>query len=200
MKKLSGFSYIALLILALVGSGCASVTGSSNQSVSVQARQQSGVEVRGASCELTNDEGKWFVITPGSIMIHRSNKSLDVECKKDGFSPGATSIESSTKAAMWGNIIIGGVVGAVVDHNTGAAYEYPTQIRVVMASLVAMINPDRTASEQSNTRKGKASVTEAATTQSIEKRLGDLKGLYDGGLIGKEVYLDQQRSILKTDE
>ena len=194
------FSYIALPVLVLVGSGCATVTGSSSQSVTVKARQQSGVEVRGASCELTNDEGKWFVKTPGSTMIHRSNRSLDVECKKDGFSPGVTSIQSSTKPAMWGNILVGGVVGAVVDHSTGAGYKYPTLIQIVMTSLVALTNPERTASEQSSARKDKASVTRTTTIQSIEKRLGDLKGLYDEGLIGKEVYLDQQRSILATEE
>ena len=57
------------LALPFIATGCASVTGSPNQSVSVQTREQAGVQVVGASCELTNDEGKWFVTTPGSVSI-----------------------------------------------------------------------------------------------------------------------------------
>ena len=38
-------------------SGCASVTGSQNQSVSVQARGSNGKEVKEAACDLINKRG-----------------------------------------------------------------------------------------------------------------------------------------------
>ena len=36
---------------------------------------------------------------------------------------------------MWANIIIGGGIGAVIDHNNGAGYEYPSLIKVFMGRL-----------------------------------------------------------------
>ena len=48
---------------------------------------------------------------------------------------GVVSVESGTRAAMFGNIILGGVVGAVIDHSSGAAYEYPEQVHVVMGRM-----------------------------------------------------------------
>jgi hypothetical protein len=124
-----------LLIIAIfVVSGCASVTGTTGQSVSVETRSQA-TQVSGADCELANSKGKWFVTTPGSVSIRRSNDELVVICKKDGFEPGRTAITSDTKGAMFGNIILGGGIGAIVDHNTGAAYEYPTLIQVMLKAM-----------------------------------------------------------------
>ena len=33
---------------------------------------------------------------------------------------------------MFGNIIFGGGVGAIIDHNNGSAYEYPALIKIFM--------------------------------------------------------------------
>jgi len=133
-----------ILLLVLVAaswlSGCASVTGSTTQSVSVYAREPGSGEVQGATCELTNSKGKWFVTTPGSVMIHRSNDDMHVYCNKTGYEPGRASVVSETKAQMFGNILIGGVIGAVIDHNSGSGYEYPGIIHVLMR---AMFMPDR---------------------------------------------------------
>ena len=66
-------------------------------------------------------------------MIHRSNKLLDIDCRKEGYlQESSHSVDSDTKANMWGNIIFGGGVGAIIDHNNGSAYEYPEVIQVPM--------------------------------------------------------------------
>ena len=90
MKKLS--LVVCALALPFIATGCASITGTPNQSVSLQTREQTGVEVIGASCELTNDVGKWYVTTPGSVGIHRSNKDLQVSCTKSGFESGRAAV------------------------------------------------------------------------------------------------------------
>jgi len=33
---------------------------------------------------------------------------------------------------MWGNVLLGGGVGAIVDHNNGSAYDYPGLISIYM--------------------------------------------------------------------
>lgn len=121
--------------LAVLATGCASVTGSSNQSVSLQTRDHDGEEVEDAKCELSNDKGKWFVTTPGSVVIQKSNQDMQILCKKPGHETGRQAVVSETKGSMYGNVILGGGIGALVDHSTGAAYEYPNFIRVVMRPL-----------------------------------------------------------------
>ena len=78
--------------------------------------------------------------TPESVGITRSNDDMQVICKKEGQEPGRAVVVSATKGSMFGNIIFGGGIGAVIDHNTGAAYEYPGFFQVVMGSI-RMVEP-----------------------------------------------------------
>lgn len=84
---------------------------------------------------MVNDEGTWFVVTPGSTVVHRSNKDLQVVCKKTGVDVGSASVVSRTKGNMFGNIILGGGIGAVIDHNNGSAYEYPSLVKIFMGRM-----------------------------------------------------------------
>jgi hypothetical protein len=115
-------------------SGCASIVGGHNQSISIDTRHNDQ-PLSGATCELRNDKGSWYVTTPGSVTVGRSYSDLTVVCEKEGVDKGMTSVKSSTKALAFGNILIGGVIGAGVDIATGAAYDYPTLITVVMAKV-----------------------------------------------------------------
>jgi hypothetical protein len=138
MNKISLLASVSVLTFL---SGCASVTGTTGQSVSVETRQKNGAVLSGASCELTNSKGKWFLNTPGTAAIRRSNDDMIVICNKDGHAPGTAAVVSETKGMMFGNIILGGGIGAIVDHNTGAAYEYPTLIQIMMGSNIKIEPP-----------------------------------------------------------
>lgn len=59
-----------------------------------------------------------------------------VVCQKENHDPGRASVASETKGAMFGNIMLGGGIGALIDHNSGAAYEYPTFFTVQMGRLI----------------------------------------------------------------
>ena len=137
MKTL--ISAICLATLTLT-TGCASITGTTLQNFSIQTVDKDAKEVKGAACELTNSKGKWFLSTPGSTTINRSNDNLTVVCQKDGTEPGRASVVSATKGSMFGNIIFGGGIGAIVDHNNGSAYEYPAFVQVMMG-LFKTIEP-----------------------------------------------------------
>lgn len=131
---------VALLLLSLTG--CASVTGSKLQPVSVQTIHENQ-EISGVGCTLTNDAGKWFVTTPGSVTIQKSTGDLAVECKKDGIA-GRETVVSKSNGAVWGNILIGGGIGYVIDRNTGAGFDYPNSITVAVrkvAEAVGLIAP-----------------------------------------------------------
>ena len=132
--------------VAALACGCASITGDGSlQTVSVQTFSDPDTELEGAKCGISNDEGTWFITTPGTTAVHRSNKDLRVVCKKSESAPGTADVASKTKYQMWGNIIRGGGLGALVDHNNGTAYEYPTLIKIYMGrnnTPAAEVNTD----------------------------------------------------------
>ena len=122
---------LSMAILALTG--CASITGSKLQPISVQTIQDNK-EVSGVGCTLTNDAGKWFVTTPGSVTVQKSTGDMAVDCKKDGLA-GTESMVSKSNGGVWGNILAGGPIGYVVDRNTGAGFDYPNSVTVVLRML-----------------------------------------------------------------
>lgn len=123
----------ALIAAALLSSGCSTLTaGGTAQPVTVLTYTPDGKDLNEVKCELTNDVGSWSVTTPNTPTVSRSNKDLFVTCKKDNFEQGTANVVSRTKGNMFGNIIFGGGIGAIIDHNNGSAYEYPATIKVVM--------------------------------------------------------------------
>src|SRR4030066_330910 len=72
-------------LLGTLFSGCASITGSEMQSVSVQTRTKGGLPVKEASCKLTNDRGIWMVTTPASLMVRKSAADMSISCEKETF-------------------------------------------------------------------------------------------------------------------
>lgn len=128
---------ILAMSLCILSTGCASIVGGSNQSLSVETRSNMQA-VAGASCKLTNDKGQWFVTTPGSVVVHRAYGDLNILCQKDGMQPGVMTVKSNTKGLMAGNILFGGFIGAGVDAATGAAYDYPALITVEMGKTKTM--------------------------------------------------------------
>ena len=120
--------------------GCASIVSGTSQSVTVESRNDAG-PLSGANCKLSNNKGTWYVNTPGSTMVNRSYEDLVVRCEKDPLEPGVANAKSSTKAMAFGNILFGGPIGAGVDIATGAAYDYPPLITVLMGKTIVVGAP-----------------------------------------------------------
>jgi hypothetical protein len=121
------FLAIGAAMLVALTSGCATITTGTNQSLSVETRAK-GTSVAGAACQLSNDKGTWFVTTPGSVTVNRAYGDLAVKCTHDKHPVGTMIVKSSTKGMAFGNILVGGVIGAAVDVSTGSAYDYPSLI------------------------------------------------------------------------
>jgi hypothetical protein len=192
-KKLLS-SVIALSFL----SGCASITGSPNQSISIQTREQGGKEVVGAKCDIINKRGTWFITTPGTTSIHRSNDDIQVTCRKEGLENGIASVVSDTKGSMFGNILFGGGIGAIVDHNNGSAYEYPTFVQVFMGTTTAIGTQKKEQTQQSNPMTGASNITSTQVESSDrEQKLLELKNLHAKGLISDEIYAEKQKVVME---
>jgi hypothetical protein len=150
--------------------GCASIVGGTNQVVSVETRDK-GKQVAGATCQLTNEKGTYFVTTPGTVTIRRAYDDMNVKCEKDEYQPGIAAVKSSTKGMAFGNILFGGFIGAGVDMASGAAYDYPPLITVMMGEAITITPPSPKKEEELGEATPAPAATDtakAATPASIE--------------------------------
>lgn len=121
-------------MLAFAGlTGCASIVSGTNQVVSVETRAPTG-NISGASCKLQNDKGVYYITTPGTVTVHRGYGDMVVTCDKPGLPTTTASFKSSIKGMLGGNLVFGGVgaIGAGVDMASGAAYDYPVLLQIMM--------------------------------------------------------------------
>lgn len=125
---------VCIFACAALASGCASITGSEIQHIAIETMDRNGAPVSGADCNLTNNRGSWKVKSPGQAAVSRSAEDLNVHCRAEDHDPGMARAVSRANAGMFGNIIFGGGIGAIIDHNKGTAYDYPELIRVVFGS------------------------------------------------------------------
>lgn len=159
---------ISLVLLSLLAvTGCASITGSKLQPVSVQTIEDNK-EVAGAGCTLTNDAGKWFITTPGSVTIQKSTGDLSVDCSKDKTDSGHENVVSKANGGAWGNILLGGPIGYVVDRSNGAGFDYPNTITVVLHKIGEAIGLTTSPKATPNTTSD-AAATSKATAATAAK-------------------------------
>lgn len=121
-------NFIFVGLIALLTS-CASIVDGSNQTISVTTSPDNG-----ATCQLQNNNGVYFINqTPGTVQIKQSTSDMVILCQK-GNKSGVAVSSSSTKGMEFGNILAGGIIGAAVDMQTGAAYKYPSLVTVQLKS------------------------------------------------------------------
>ncbi|MGD2119385.1 MAG: hypothetical protein PVG66_13570 [Chromatiales bacterium] len=160
MNKLFSVSALALLSMT---TGCASIVNGQNQSLSIETRDDAS-QVSGADCKLSNNKGTWYVVSPGSTVVHRSYEDLSVVCEKEGLDPGMASVKSSTKPMAFGNIIFGGVIGAGIDMANGSAYDYPSLVTVKMGEST-VVEPPKQEEEAAQAQPELSQVSDADSSE-----------------------------------
>lgn len=150
---------VAACILA---TGCASIVNDSNAPIRFETVNAAGVEVKDVECKLENDYGQQKVTTPATINVRRSSKDLQITCTKVGEADGRGVAISRGNAGLAGNIIFGGGIGAIIDHNKGTAYTYPQWIQVIMGKLRTF---DRRADVEGKPNVGVDTVAPVATAK-----------------------------------
>lgn len=116
--------------------GCASIVNDSSNPIRFETFAADGMEVKDMDCKAENDYGAQTVKTPGTLQIHRSSKDLQIVCTKAGVADAKGVAVSRANGGMFGNIILGGGIGAIIDHNKGTAYTYPQWIRLVVGKML----------------------------------------------------------------
>lgn len=137
----------ALLIASMASVGCSTITQSESQALSLTATYQD--KPVDPECRLSNDKGSWDTRAPSNVSVRKSNEDLEVTCKKEGMPDGILKAISRAAGSMFGNIIFGGGIGAIIDHNKGTGYDYPNQLPVKMGESVIVDKRTETQAVQS---------------------------------------------------
>ena len=112
--------------------GCATMSEPTTQTVTLQAIQDNR-EIAGVGCVLTNKAGRWFVTAPGRITIQKSAGDLAIDCKKGALASGYEVVASKADTSVLiGNAVISAGLGYFLDKRTGAGFDYPATLVVLM--------------------------------------------------------------------
>jgi hypothetical protein len=121
-------------LLALALAGCATVTGSSTQSISIQTVDALDRPVPGMRCRISNAAADYFGDSPlRDLQVRRSSSDLQIECHRGSLVARGTAV--SRVSALDGAVkalLPGGTAMFAVDHLSGYRYAYPdwVQLRV----------------------------------------------------------------------
>jgi hypothetical protein len=120
---------IVLALLAALGApGCATITRGTTDQLAVES------DPAGAQVTLSNGQKG---ITPASFTLPRKDP-LTVTLRKDGYQEVTVKVNPEIggggAAGLAGNVLIGGVVGAIIDPASGAIYDLkpnPVSVKLV---------------------------------------------------------------------
>ncbi|MEL6373711.1 MAG: hypothetical protein AAFR04_07060 [Pseudomonadota bacterium] len=114
--------------LASALGGCATIVEGTSQKLTVNTAPQ------GANCVLNRNGERIGAVasTPGTVDISNSRHDILISCDRAGYSRTQATLNSRFQAMTLGNLLVGGVVGVVVDAGSGAMNKYDKAITIPM--------------------------------------------------------------------
>jgi hypothetical protein len=73
--------------------------------------------------------------------VHKTKNDLTVDCTEDGYQPGNQIAVAKFGGATFGNIVLGGGVGAIVDAASGANYYYDSPLTIPLGEPKGAAQP-----------------------------------------------------------
>lgn len=117
---------ICVLCLALISQACASVVSDDKSTTYIETDPEN------ARCELHGQDFKRVINTPNSISLPAEAAPLTIACKAAGYATTTESLDTKADGWIFGNILLGGIVGIVIDAARGAGQKYPPRITVIL--------------------------------------------------------------------
>ncbi len=118
-----------LAISCILAGGCATVSGTPTQPLSIQTIDAFGRSVEGMRCRIANSAADYFGTTPMfDLQVRRSSSDLEIECRRGTLLARATAISRGTHLASV--ILPGGTAAVIIDHVTGYRYAYPSRLQL----------------------------------------------------------------------
>ena len=122
------FRLVGILCTAMFATGCSTIVNEKTANISVDAPGCPD----GTECTLKHKKGEYRVKVPGQTLVQKSDDPLSIECRVPDGRTYVQAADSKMGAMIWGNIIFGGGIGAIVDAHTDSHRTYPQPIKVPM--------------------------------------------------------------------
>ncbi|WP_202923405.1 PEGA domain-containing protein [Pontibacter pudoricolor] len=142
---IKNFTRVALIALTLTSMGCATIINGSKQTVDFTS-QPTGAKV--------TINGKEYGTTPTSVSLKRnatmpgvpiSQKHYDVKIEMEGYFPYEIKVKREFNGWFLGNLLIGGIVGIIIDAATGSMYKLtPDQVIAQLGRQTASTTKQKT--------------------------------------------------------
>jgi hypothetical protein len=126
MKKV--FMAMMLLVLCLGLWNCATIVSTTSQKIQLNSNPA------GANVSIQSQGGgeASSVTTPAKVSLKRKSE-YDLTFEKEGYQPEKATIEQNFNPLFLGNLLIGGLIGMVVDLFSGAVFKLdPAKVEVQM--------------------------------------------------------------------
>ncbi len=121
-----GLSVLLVPAILLGLYGCATIINRTKQSVFLQS------DPPGATAIL---DGLMRVQTPASVKLKRG-KDHYITFEKEGYKQENVVIDHELSGWVWGNILVGGLIGLAVDFTSGGAYKLePDSVMITLKPL-----------------------------------------------------------------
>ena len=128
MTKLMGAVCVAIAAAAAIG-GCGAIMHGGHQQVVFETSPAGATVTVVDALGMSNGSCE----TPCSLDLKRK-KEYRVTISKPGFSSVDMEIDRKTDGWIWGNILLGGIIGLVVDFTSGSAYRLsPKEVNVTLS-------------------------------------------------------------------
>ncbi len=122
------FRLFGVIFVAAQLAACATVVEGTDDLVSFESTPP------GARCIIERDGARIGTVdaTPGSLKLSKSKNALSVTCEKQGQLTVTERVESQFTGSTFGNILIGGGIGLIVDAASGANNRYPNPVKLLL--------------------------------------------------------------------
>ena len=126
----------AVLACAALGA-CASITEGTHQEITVNTKPP------GAKCVLSRSGFDIGTVnkTPGTVRIDKSKQDMVIACEKDEYVRGTYLNKSDFAAVTVGNVLVGGLVGILIDVADDAATKYDGSVTITLQPKLAGPDP-----------------------------------------------------------
>ncbi len=133
-----------LLALIFVFCSCATLVNGKKEVFEVKTKPEGAmVKINGKKCE-----------SPCSFELNRGTNYV-VNIEKEGYQTKKIDIDgNSADAWLWGNVLIGGIIGLAIDYGSGAAYDFEPE------GLNLLLVKDENAPKEEEQQRSIASVPE----------------------------------------
>lgn len=127
----------AVLLPLLFLPACATIIKGSTQEMALTSEPPGAI----CSVERTGAQIAAVTSTPASVVLKRNSADLVVKCAKPGFDPRTATVQASFNGVTFGNLLLGGLIGVVVDASTGANFSYPEQVNITLPPSAVVAPP-----------------------------------------------------------